>query len=770
MPISSNVALSDTFDQQRLKINQSILLLNEQEDRSNLIFDTTNTVFEQSNTDNVRLSAAYVVVNSAFTQSNTDNVRLSAAYVVINSAFTQSNTDNVRLTSTFTLANATSNNLANTAIAANNYAGFMANSGNSYAGFMANSSNNFAGFMVNGISLVANSGYVVANAAFGKANDAYTLAQTLGGDASIIVTNLIDNWKVTNAAFETTNAAFTTTNAAFTQSNTDNVRLSAAYVVTNAAFASANATANNLANTAIAANNYSGAMANAANAFTAATYLPLTGGTITNDLVIGGSLTVSGTTTYVNTAQLQVGDNIVVLNADIPSTFTATENAGIEINRGNKGNATILWIESRQGWAFTDNTKNAITTYIASNTYADGIAANAAAAFLKANNVAVGANGYASSVGVSANAYTASYTSATYLTSVTGTAGQIFSSGGLTPSLNLISTAVTASTYGGPAAIPSFVVDAYDRITSASNNSITAVSSVSGTAGRITSSGGLTPTIDLATGGAGAGTYAGSGVSSITLDAYGRVTSVGSVTYALNNQTMYIGTTAVTINRASASLSLTGVSIDGNAGSASSVAWTNVSGRPTAVSSFTNDSGYLTGITSGQVTTALGYTPYNSTNPSGYITSSASITGSAATFTSTTQNSQFNSIGVGTGASGTGGEIRATNNITAYYTSDKKFKENIKNIANALNKLSKINGVEFDWTDEYIKEHGGEDGYFIRKHDVGVIAQEIEQVLPEVVATKEDGTKGVKYDRIIALLIEAVKDLSAQVDELKKGN
>jgi len=78
-----------------------------------------------------------------------------------------------------------------------------------------------------------------------------------------------------------------------------------------------------------------------------------------------------------------------------------------------------------------------------------------------------------------------------------------------------------------------------------------------------------------------------------------------------------------------------------------------------------------------------------------------------------------------------------------------------------------INGVEFDWTDAYIKEHGGEDGYFIRKHDVGVIAQEIEKILPEVVATKGDGIKAVKYDRIVALLIEAIKDQQKQIDELK---
>ena len=63
-------------------------------------------------------------------------------------------------------------------------------------------------------------------------------------------------------------------------------------------------------------------------------------------------------------------------------------------------------------------------------------------------------------------------------------------------------------------------------------------------------------------------------------------------------------------------------------------------------------------------------------------------------------------------------------------------------------------------------KRGGEDGYFVRKKDVGVIAQEVEKVLPEAVAQRPNGIKAVKYDRLTCLLIEAVKKLSAQVDSL----
>ena len=136
----------------------------------------------------------------------------------------------------------------------------------------------------------------------------------------------------------------------------------------------------------------------------------------------------------------------------------------------------------------------------------------------------------------------------------------------------------------------------------------------------------------------------------------------------------------------------------------------------------------------------------------------------------TTDDVQFDSFGVGTAASGTTGEIRATNDVTAFYSSDVALKENITNIPDSLEALKKLNGVLFDWKKEYIDQRGGEDGYFVRKKDVGVIAQEVEKVLPEAVAQRPDGIKAVKYDRLTCLLIEAVKVLSDKVEKLTKEN
>jgi hypothetical protein len=134
----------------------------------------------------------------------------------------------------------------------------------------------------------------------------------------------------------------------------------------------------------------------------------------------------------------------------------------------------------------------------------------------------------------------------------------------------------------------------------------------------------------------------------------------------------------------------------------------------------------------------------------------------------TASDVQFDSFGVGTPASGTTGEIRATNDVTAFYSSDISLKENIINIPNPLEAIKKLNGVLFDWKKSYMDKRGGEDGYFVRKKDVGVIAQEVEKVLPEAVAQRPDGIKAVKYDRLTCLLIEAVKVLSDKVEKLSK--
>lgn len=133
----------------------------------------------------------------------------------------------------------------------------------------------------------------------------------------------------------------------------------------------------------------------------------------------------------------------------------------------------------------------------------------------------------------------------------------------------------------------------------------------------------------------------------------------------------------------------------------------------------------------------------------------------------TASNVQFNSLGVGTAGSATAGEIRATNNVTAYYSSDARLKENVQTIDNALDIVSAIGGKTFDWTDAYVAEHGGEDGYFVRKSDFGVIAQDVQAVFPVAVRERGDGTLAVDYEKLVAVAFQAIAELRAEVEALK---
>ena len=103
------------------------------------------------------------------------------------------------------------------------------------------------------------------------------------------------------------------------------------------------------------------------------------------------------------------------------------------------------------------------------------------------------------------------------------------------------------------------------------------------------------------------------------------------------------------------------------------------------------------------------------------------------------------------------GSVEVSGDVTAFSTSDERLKDNVTPIGGAIDKINQIGGYEFDWNNS--SEHSG--------HDVGVIAQEIEKVLPEVVVDRDTGYKAVRYEKIVALLIQAIKEQQLQIDELK---
>lgn len=180
-----------------------------------------------------------------------------------------------------------------------------------------------------------------------------------------------------------------------------------------------------------------------------------------------------------------------------------------------------------------------------------------------------------------------------------------------------------------------------------------------------------------------------------------------------------------------------------------------------------------------------GLTTFTAANNAIYSTSSSALTagtlplaagGTGATSAAnaatalgvgTASSTQLGSLGVGTTASGTTGEIRATNNVTAYYSSDRRLKENIRDIPSAVNAVEAIGGKLFDWTDEYIESKGGADGYFVQKSDFGVVAQDVQAAFPLAVREREDGTLAVDYEKLCALAFAAIKELSDRVKELE---
>ena len=106
-----------------------------------------------------------------------------------------------------------------------------------------------------------------------------------------------------------------------------------------------------------------------------------------------------------------------------------------------------------------------------------------------------------------------------------------------------------------------------------------------------------------------------------------------------------------------------------------------------------------------------------------------------------------------------GGDAQFRQDVIAYYSSDKRLKDNIVRIENPLEKVGKIGGYTFDWNDKQQTYTG---------KDVGVIAQEIQEVLPELVTERDNGYLAVKYEKIVPLLIESIKELKQEIDDIKQ--
>ena len=519
-------------------------------------------------------------------------------------------------------------------------------------------------------------------------------------------------------------------------------------------------------------------------------------------------MTVSGTTTYVNTTELKVGDAIITLNADLPQASAPTENAGIEVERGTSDNAAIIWNETTDKWTFTNdgtvysNMGSAAAESYSNSAYSQANTAttNAAtadqravtsgsyanAAFALANTVNTNdtaARSYANGAFAAANTAdqravtSGSYANSAYtlantkISTVAITTTSPLTGGGTAASFTLAMPAATSTVNGY---MTSTYASKLDGIAASATN-VTNTNQLTNGAGFI-SSVAITTTAPL-TGGGTASSFT-LAMPAATAAVNGYMTS----TYASKLDGIAAGATNVTntnqLTNGAGYVTSSGVtSVTGTAPVVSSGGTTPAISMAAATASV---NGYMTstyaskldGIAAG----ATNVTNNNQiSNGAGYVTSSgvtSVATGNGLSGGTITTTGTLTMSGSYTGTFAVTGAITSTADITAYY-SDERLKKNITPISDALSKVHQIKGVTYQGND-IAASYGYDD-----KVKVGVIAQDLEKVLPQVVVpapfdTDKEGNsisgenyKTVQYEKIVPLLIEAIKELSDKVKELE---
>lgn len=167
--------------------------------------------------------------------------------------------------------------------------------------------------------------------------------------------------------------------------------------------------------------------------------------------------------------------------------------------------------------------------------------------------------------------------------------------------------------------------------------------------------------------------------------------------------------------------------------------------------------------------TRFAWMGYGGANSNDLTISSQSATGSLVLNTNNAERFRINAAGyVGIGTSSPSVSLQVAGDIIANSiagSSDNRFKTNILAIENPLQKVLKLRGVTFDWKTKEFPNR-----IFSKNRSLGFIAQEVEQVLPEVVQTENntEGYKSVQYDKVVALLVEAIKEQQKQIEVLQK--
>jgi hypothetical protein len=605
----------------------------------------------------------------------------------------------------------------------------------------------------------ANAAFTQANSAYGSQNVTGTYANSAYLAANNANANAITSGAYANSAFSAANTAALSAAPAFLQANGAFLQANAAFIFANSVINSHNTsiatadskavTAGSYANSAflVANNAATSAAASYANSafITANNALPRTGGTLSGDLGITGNLFVNGTSSYINVSTFQTVDSLIELAANNLSDTIDIGFYGQYASVGTKY-AGLVRKAGSSYFLFQDITSNPTSNSVGTISYANYGTLNA--------NISAGQITSSQPIPVTSGG--------TGVTSSTGTGNAVLSSGFTITSGTINSTTINTSTLVGPA-LGTPISGNLSNCTFPTLNQNT-----SGTAA------GLSATLAVASGGTGVTSSTGTG--SVVLSSGFTITSGTINSTTINSPSLVtpaLGTPS-SGNLSNCTFPTLNQNTTGNAAGLSSTL--AVASGGTGVTSSTGTGSVVLSnspsLTSPSLTTPTLGTPasgnlsnctfptlnQNTSGTAGGLSGNPNIT----VGTINGGNSQLNSLGINTASSGTAGEIRATGNITAYY-SDNRLKTKLGNITDALSKVKSLNGFYYE-----ANQTAQDLGYKV-KREVGVSAQEVQSILPEIVSPAPIDAQylTIDYERLVPLLIEAIKELSDQVEELK---